>query len=591
LGFIRGFKESIVNNHYLWMALWLLVLVNLYCFFLLSHGFSFWILAGFCLIGAMGILAIKRTALGEVDSGEIEPAGDPRIEELIREIAPLCDDIFDEEITEITSPLLNRVKNDFLASITWLREDCDEFISGVEDAIGRLHYIIKAGDSLNETRTKLVQEVTTKQEMLKMIIEDMRKDKDASFLDLDDLLQGKLSALQNDMAGEKEVFYAYIKRLLLRLMENQDNIDIDEYFDVEKIGQQFRVMLGKAVESRLLGFQDEIIRDLENMSADIVGRMQKNTARLRSVFTDLEETVGKMKQENWEGTGLSARQVNETFNMVAQLNEKSEEILLTLAWQDILVEKRWQDMSDRLFSLRQQVMNDMDQSLVSIISARLADEIPGFGALAEGVDSVVFYKAIVDSEIMYQLYQNGKMMDIIENGVYVLLEFIKPVEAMAARGIRLSDAGIRRCKDIKNEVKSGEYIEDFNKVLTIAQNTSSRLAEYLDEPYPRGYYAFCAYPYLKQRPDNLAQAAWSVFLELTSNQNHADDIYLLVALLLVLHKLRNKYIHPLKNAPLEVEDAGDVEIARFSAMKAVEIMLNHNFKGLTRLHARSRSGE
>ncbi|WP_054693214.1 hypothetical protein [Syntrophomonas palmitatica] len=591
MSFTRGIKESISNNNYLWMALWLLVLINFYCFLLLSQGFSIWSLLVFLITGSIGILIIKRISSISTNREEVNIEQNPRVDELMTEIKPICDDVFTDEINELTSPILNTVKTDFITSIAWLREDCDEFINQVEGVIGRFRYIINAGDSLSEGKSKLIQEVITKQEMLNIILEDMRKDKNSDLLDLDDFLQSQLSALQNEMAREKDVFYDYIKRLLMRLLENQENIDVDEYFDVDKISQQFRVMLGKAVESRLAGFQDGIIRELENLSADVVGKMQRNTMRLHSVFKDLEELLGKMKQENWDGTSLSIRQLNEMYNTGIQLTERSEEIMLTLAWQDILVEKRWLEMNDRLFTIRQQVANEMDESLISIINTKLADQIPGFTALAESVDSAVFYKAIMDSEIIYQLYQNDKMMDVIENGVYVLLEFIRPVESIAARGIRLSEGGIRRCKDIKNEVKSGEYNEEFQKVLSAAQNVNSQLLAYLDEPYPRGFYAFCAYPYIKQRPDNLSQAAWSVFVELTSNHNHNDDIYLLVALLLVLHKLRNKYIHPLKNTPLEIEDTDDIEIVRFAALKAVAIMLNHNFKGLTRLNFKSAKGE
>ncbi len=585
MSFARGIKESIVNNNYLWMALWLLVLINLYCFLILCLGFSVWVSAGFGVIGFFGILGLKKVTVADIqNTGEDIMEHNPRLDRFMLDIKPVCDDIFTDEIKQITNPLFGRVKEDFITSLKWLRDDCDEFINQVEDVIGRFRYIINAGDSLNESKSRLIQEVVTKQEMLNIIVEEMCKDKNANLLDLEDFLDSQLSTLQKEMAREKDVFYDYIKRIMLRLLENQDNIDIDEYFDADKIGEQFRVMLDKAVESRLVGFQDEIIRELEDFSADVVGKMQKNMMRLHSVLKDLEVILEKMKQENWDGTSLSLRQLNEMFNIVLQLGEKSEEIMLTLAWQDSLVEKRWQDMGERLFSLRQLVMAEMDQSLITIISTRLAEEIPGFASLAEKVDSVVLYKAIVDSEIIYQLYQNDKMMNVIENGVYALLEFIKPVESIVARGIRLSEGGIRRCKDIKNEVKSGEYKADFEKVLAIAQSSNSKLLDYLDEPYPRGFYAFCAYPYLKQRPDNLNQAAWSIFVELTSNNNHGDDIYLLVALLLVLHKLRNKYIHPLKNTPLDIEDVNDVEVARFSAWKAIGIILNHNFKGLTRMN-------
>ncbi|MGE5390527.1 MAG: hypothetical protein ACM3PE_05625 [Deltaproteobacteria bacterium] len=591
MSFTDRLRDSIRKNDYLWMAVWLLVVINIwFIIFLKQDDFKFIILLGFILLAVLGIWIIKRFSASP--GVEEEPASeyDYRIRDFIHDVRPVCEKIFEDEISDLTRPIIEGIRGDFSTSLSWLWEETDDYIAQVEGAITRLKLLTTPLDSLNETKTSLVQQLHTDCELLSNSVRNMHRSKENSFMDLEEFLDSQVFVLKNDMEKEKDVFYDYINRMLSRLSKNKDDIDIDEYFDMDKLSQQFRVILEKALDARQMAFQDSVIRELENFSGDIVGQMQKNANQMFNTFQDIVEVLEHMKQENWDATNLSLRQLNECLYQSDGLREKSSEIMLTLAWQDILIEKRWQEMSERLFVIRERVKANVEEYVAGFISNKLNGDYQGFSAIAGNMENSVLYKALVDAELVYELYKGDKLTNIIEDGIYSLLQFIRPVEAVAGKSIRLTEDGIRTLKSMKNDIRSGEYQALFDKVKSAVNEYCPEAAPYLKDVYPRTFYAFSSYPYIKQKPDNLNQAAWMVFLEITRNHNYDEEVYLLVGLLLAIHQIRNQYIHPLKNLPLELEDMDDLEAVRLAALKAVSLMATHEFRGLSKLNFKGKNG-
>lgn len=585
MGYKDGLRESIRKNDYLWMAVWLLVVINIwFIIFLKQDSFNLLILLVFAMLAAAGIWGIKKLSAAETLVQAPVTEYDLKIKDFIHDVRPLCEKIFEDEVSDLTRPIIEAIRNDFSTSLAWLWEETDDYVAQVEGVITRLKLLTTPLDSLNETKISLIQQLTTDCELLSTSVRNMHRSKEVSYMDLEEFLDNQVYVLKNDMEKEKEVFYDYINRMLSRLSKNKDDIDIEEYFDADKLGQQFRVMLEKALEAIQMSFHDSVIRELENFSGDIVGQMQKNANQMFNAFQDIVEVLQHMKQENWDATNLSLRQLNECLYQSDGLREKSSEIMLTLAWQDILVEKRWQDMSERLFVVKERAKANVEEYVAGFISNRLNGDYQGFSAMANTMENSVLYKALVDAELIYELYKGEKISDVIEDGIYVLLQFVRPVEAIAGKSIRLTEDGIRTLKTMKNEIRSGEYQPLFDRVKAVVEEYCPEAAPYLKDVFPRTFYAFSSYPYVKQKPDNLNHAAWSLFLEITRNHNFEEEIYLLVGLLLVIHQIRNKYIHPLKNLPLELEDMDDLEAVRIAAFKSVSIIITHEFRGLSKLN-------
>jgi len=233
-------------------------------------------------------------------------------------------------------------------------------------------------------------------------------------------------------------------------------------------------------------------------------------------------------------------------------------------------------------------LENVDSEVINYISSSLDNEIKEFSAISHNPENMVFYKSVVDAELIYQLYSGDKLRDIITNGVYSLLQFVRPVETLISKSLRLSEEGLKIRRTIRAKVKAGEYQPLFNRVVQVVEQDSPAIAKELDDVFPKSFNAFCNNPYIKQKPDNLNQAAWALFLELINNPGHDDDLYFLVGLLAEIHILRNKYLHPLKNTPIDMQYDDDLEHMRYAALKSIDLILQMNIRGITRLNFRSR---
>ena len=589
---IDSIKDSIKNNTKLWIALWILLILNISTALALSRGFSF--LTGFIIIivAILGIMLFQnqaRTVL--VVEDVIPPEFKAELDAMMDEMKPLCDEIFTQKVEEVTSPIIENLNKDFTRGLEWLWEDENSFLEQIEECVSQTASILNLVDSLSDEKSKLAKQIQENLVLLNGIVSNMRRNKENSFLDLGDFLQGKVEEFKKDTEKEKDIFYDYIYKLLgqqLKLQQEDEIEDISEYFNVYKLGEQFSVIMEKTLEGRLLSFQDAIIRELENFSADVVGGMQKNTLKLRNILQDISELLERLQNDYRGDNNLLFRRLAEAEEKIKEAEEKAADILVTLAWQDILVEKRWQDISEKLYAIKDRVLENVDSEVINYISSSLDNEIKEFSAISHNPENMVFYKSVVDAELIYQLYSGDKLRDIITNGVYSLLQFVRPVETLINKSLRLSEEGLKVRRTIRAKVKAGEYQPLFNRVVQVVEQDSPAIAKELDDVFPKSFNAFCNNPYIKQKPDNLNQAAWALFLELINNPGHDDDLYFLVGLLAEIHILRNKYLHPLKNTPIDMQYDDDLEHMRYAALKSIDLILQMNIRGITRLNFRSR---
>jgi hypothetical protein len=555
----------------------------------LSQGFSIlWVILVLLLTG-LGIMWIQSQIQNTSVEDVLPPEVQADLDAMMEEMKPRCDKIFVEKIEEMTNPLIDSLHKDFTKGLEWLWEDGDDFLAQVDECINQSASVLNLVDSLSEEKSKLTNQIQENLVLLNGVVSNMRKSRENSFLNLDDFFKGKVDDWKNGMEKEKVIFYDYIYNLLQQQVKIQQEEleDITEYFNVYKLGEQFSVIMEKNLEGRLQSFQDSVIRELEEFSADVVGGMQKNTLNLHNTLQEIDDMMMRLINDYRGENSLLLRRLDEARGRIKEVGEKSGDILVTLAWQDILVEKRWQDIEEKLFAVRNRVLESVESEVVAYIGNGLDAEIQEFSALARNPEHMVFYKSVVDAELIYQLYNGGKLPELIGNGVYSLLQFSGPVEILMNKSLRLSEEGIKNRKTIREKVKSGEYQQLFNRIIQVTAAESPVLAKHLDDVFPKLFNAFCNNPYIKQKPDNLNQAAWSLFMELIQNPSHEDELYLLVGLLLVIHLLRNKYIHPLKNNPIDLQNEDDLPAMRQAAIKAINLALNINLRGIARLSFRS----
>jgi len=521
----------------------------------------------------------------------IPPELQVELDAMMEEMKPLCDRIFTQKVDEATTPIIENLDKDFTRGLEWLWEVANDFIGQIDECVSQTALVLNLVDSFSDEKSKLASQMQENLVLVNGVVVNIKKSKENSFQNLSGVLQAKVDDLKKETEKEKDMFYDYIYKLLgqqLKLQQEDKLEDIIEYFDVYKLGEQFSIIMEKTLEARLLTFQDMIIRELENFSADVVGGMQKNILKLHNILQDIVALLERLQNEYRGENNLLFKRLGEVIEIIKDVEEKSADILVTLAWQDILVEKRWQDITEQLYIVKDRVLENVDSEVVNYISSSLNSDIKEFSTVSHNPENMVFYKSVIDAELIYQLYSSDKLRDIITDGVYSLLQFVRPVEMLINKSVRLSEEGLKIRKSIRAKIKAGEYQPLFNRVLQVVEQDNPAITEYLDDVFPKSFNTFCNNPYIKQKPDNLEQAAWALFLELINNPAHDDKLYFLVGLLLEIHFLRNKYLHPLKNTPINLEHEDDLKHIRYATLKSIDLILHMNVRGITRLYFRSR---
>ncbi|HEX3010862.1 MAG TPA: hypothetical protein VHQ70_02340 [Syntrophomonadaceae bacterium] len=585
MDYIRRTKESIKKNVGLWIVLWLLLLLNIMMIFILSRGISLWIIIFGVIMMLLGSGVLEYISALEEKTVEVIPDDiQEKVRGLMEDIKPLCEDIFSRELNNIIEPVLDNHRKDFSRGLTWLWENGDDFGSLVDKGITEVRGALQTMHNLSDDKFKMVNNLQENVDVLLNLISQVKERKGQDFIDLNGCLNDRAEQLKRAVQKEKEIFYDYIRKLLVEQIRQAGDEDITEYVNIYKLGDQFQGVLRQSVENRMGSFEDGLIEELESFSADIVGRMQKSTSKFMNTFGAMEEIFDRLMNDCRGESNLLLKRLGDARSKIVELKEKSGEIMVTLAWQDILIEKRWQDMEKKLLGIKDHVMENVGDDVVDYIINLLNEEIPGFSTVSPSSETAVIYKSLVDAEVVYQVYINKNLPEIITDGIYSLLLYVRPLELMISRGLRFSEEGNKLRRSIKDDVKTGLYKEAYEQIIEQTAKRKPALAEYLRGLYPQAFYTFCNDPYVKQKTENLSQAAWMLFMMITEGSAADEAIYQLIGLLLAIHKIRSKYIQPLKNVPLPLENEADLDLMRHACFKTVSLLLKLNVKGLVKLN-------
>ena len=137
---------------------------------------------------------------------------------------------------------------------------------------------------------------------------------------------------------------------------------------------------------------------------------------------------------------------------------------------------------------------------------------------------------------------------------------------------------IKKRRYIKDQIRQAEYQGTWDKVISKLESKNEELPAYLEDIFPLGFASFCNSPYIHQKPENLNQAGWMLFMVLIENPSVEDEVYILAGLLLIMHRLRNKYIHPLKSMPLPLQDVTKLGIYAIAPGRAWKYYMNLDMK-------------
>ncbi len=581
---LERLKDFFKGQTNMWVLVWILFLLNLFTLSVLFRGFSLGIALFLLLLVLPGIIVLKSRGAAEEIPQEL--VASEEAQGLMQGVRSIGEDIFVEEIRRFTEPLRDSLLDDFSRSLSWLWEEKDAFIARVEGLLNDLYSIPALIVTINEEKAKLLKNLLNNLDSVSSLLDKLRNARENSRLEMDAFLKERLVELQNAMQKEKDIFYDYIHKLLLAQLKNreegEEEFNAEEYFNTNRLGEQFADNLAKSLENRAGAFQDEIVDDMEDISADLVGKMQNSTLQMVNCFKEIHQNLDQLLRESANGDQMLLQNLNQSRMKTAKIKDQAEEIMLTLAWQDILVEKRWGEIEKQLLQVKEQVNQSVEEDVIEYIRKVIDEEIPSFGVAVQiqGYDD--FAKLVIDAELVYQLYSGNKLESIIPDGSYPLLMFMGPVDFLLRKNIRVSQEGINRRKTIEPRNSSGKYEKLFERVLQALEGYNKEFLRYVKDIYPRSFYSYCNNPYLKQRPENLNQAAWALFIELLEEEPGNRELYL-VGMLLVMHQIRNKYIQPFKALPRNMEDEGELGLMRYCSYKSIEILLAEEISALDML--------
>ncbi len=576
-------RKSIAQSPSQWMIIGGLTLFISFLIISLYWGFSFFYLFIFILLGTIGAAILKPKYVHTHAEQKIKDAIDNDVLQMMNEIKPSCDEMLVSEISRITQPVINGIREDFAKSLNWLWEDGDNYLVQVEVGINETQAVIQMISTLSDDSMKIEQKLQAELDTLIDAVNFIKSGKEKDSGSLEQCLIDKAEELTQGIEGEIELFYDYVQKLLSQQMKNnQEELVMADYFNTSQLGEQFSLVIEKAVQGKLSQYEDSIIRELEEMSADIVGRMQSGALKVMNIFKNIENLLDKLVDEYRGDNTVALRRLADSRHRISQLKEQANEIMVTLAWQDILVERRWEDTQEKLFIIKDKVMKNVSEDVIEYLQNSLDDEISGFRVMADNPANALIYKAVLDAEVIYQVFVGDNLLDVIGDGVNALLQFLRPVELMVSREVRLSDSLIKQRRYIKDQIRQAEYQGTWDRVIEQLESNNEDLPAYLEDMYPLGFASFCNSPYIHQKPENLNQAGWMIFMVLLENQSVEDEVYILAGLLLIMHRLRNKYIHPLKSMPLPLQGFDEIRHIRYCAWQSMEILQNLDMKTLLR---------
>lgn len=581
------FITSLKQNPGTIMLMWALLLLNIMVIYGLIKGFTVTAVIVFAIICAMGILLISFLGKINPENEQKHKQYQARLNNLMQEIRPLCDDIYERQLNNTIHTLQTNSYDEFARGLSWLWEQVDDFYLQVETEMTKGRTIYQFLNSINNSRIRLVQKVQRHQDEIDIILIKINNSREKYEHYLNNSIEKRIDSFKYSIENEKEYFYEYVYKLLSEQINfNNEDTDILEYFNINKLGEQFAVTITKSIDNRLTAFQELLVLDMENLSAEVVGSMQKYTMQLMNHFHEMQDGLEQLMDRYKIDETLPLLRISEYRDIVSQLHEKTGEILITLAWQDIMIERQWHEVQQKLLVVKDQVMDSIDEKIPTYIEEILKDEIPGFISLERTPENVLFYKAVIDAEVIYQVFMGNKLPETLTDGVYSLLQFIRPLEILVSKTVRLTEQGNNRRKNLKSELKSGNLQIYFTQVQESVPD--QRLSQYLKGLFPRYFLSYCSNPYLRLKPESLEQAAWAVFLLLIDNPDEQNkDLPFLIALLLMAHQLRNRHINPLKNIPIELDNPDKLTDMRYICYQAISILIKTNVDGITKIGLKS----
>jgi hypothetical protein len=270
------FIASVKKNTNLWIGIWVLLLLNLLLVFIIAKGISWMANVLLVLLWVAGMVVILKIARSTPDEPDVDADLHLRLQDLMEEIRPYCEEVYDKKVNRFLEPIEQDYQQRFSMGLSWLWEKVNDFYVQVEHSAQEGRSIFQLIDASNEDKMKMVERLQEGTHQVLAIMQDVQKRR---FDDEDDIrkrLQTKTSEFRQSMEREKQYFYEYVYKMLLEQARSQGlEAEMAEHLNPTRLGQQFGIVVERSLENRMVDFHNSLLDDLEEFSAEVVGRFQR----------------------------------------------------------------------------------------------------------------------------------------------------------------------------------------------------------------------------------------------------------------------------------------------------------------------------
>lgn len=549
-------KEVIINPHNVNIVrlVWILLSLNILLVIKLNFDLTLQIIILYVLFVVAGLMIISFMAESRPNKrSALPPQVSETLQESLQKIRPLVEDTLKQEMEPVVVNTVATASHDFMEGLEWLWQNGQDLYSHTMPVLNQIKEMLETmiASFYQEDIQNLLWSIDRRLGFLKENMQDMDKVRAKQESDLEAISARLLREAENSMALEVE-----------KVLESMESVLLDQIYEVyentgeilepriESVVGQVHMIVKKRLEDRLSRLDTLISRQFEDTAAKIIGEVQHLVMTQLNGINHLLEVSERLITEKRSNSKL-VEDIEKFKGYLLPLKEETSNVLMNLAWQDILIEKRWQELDQLVASLQERISTSLEGGIMQAIEKAVDSEIPGFTVLQQHQDTFNAARKLVLAEVMYRAYEKDKLTSMIEDRTLILFQFARALDDLSSKVICVSQEEIKRYRQTKDGVKTGAYDGYFAGICDGLKIRSSYLLDYLADVYPRQYLQFCQTPYLPLRPVNAGQAGWFLFASLITGepllQLETETMNLLIAYLLIAHQLRNTFIHPSKN--------------------------------------------
>ncbi|MGE5423007.1 MAG: hypothetical protein ACM3QW_07065 [Ignavibacteriales bacterium] len=558
----------------LFLLVWALVIISILAVYCAFFGFSVFPVFGIIIIGLVGALGITYIK-DKPTKKAVAPADiDKLVKETMSRVRNSCDEGIEQEINLRIDPLIKSAEQRFQDGLDIMWKSGQKLRNDLQEGYLEVRRMLHASSSLwlQEDMIPMyrgVEAILDGYEKLLNELDKMKRKYQEEF-------EAALEKLKNDtrqrLANDKELTFNYIGSLLANQLADEFK-STGRMLDPapEKLVEQFDAYFGRRVDGQLENTEEYVARILEDMAATVVGGIQSFTLSQINGCGQALNIMERALNEKSSRTEV-VRRLGEPMEMIEHLREEANIILYTLAWQDMMVERRWQEIISSLDSLLEALAKGIDESLTNLIKDHMLSVVRAFNQLETNPNLTMACRRLKAAEMLFVMRDETKLADMKVDGAYILFLYAAAVEDLVEHIVAIpAEELLKNTKLLREDAKAGHYNVLWEMVQKELISRKAEFEVYVKELYPQQFLSFCASPSVRSRPVNAAQAAWFLFVYLIGLGVEAaaqkQDVMCQIGLLLTVHSIRNRYIHPTKgNQYIKLDNPERLDDMRSAAL-------------------------